>query len=125
MTFGFGTFAFAASSYNFTEGMPSASNNICDGVFKNSDPSDACKNRSANAGTLKEQVVSIVNAVNNFLLVLVPSIAVIAIIVGAFNILQNSFKVGVLIIQWALIGMVVVLLSSALISLVVRIFVGG
>jgi hypothetical protein len=123
MTIGFGTVAFASSSYNLTEGMPSASNNICSGVFKESDPSGACKNRSENTGTLAEQVKAIVNATNNFLFVLAPSIAVIAIIVGAFNILNNSFKVGVLIIQWALIGMVVVLLSSALISLVVRIFV--
>ncbi len=111
-------------SLSYYEGVPSSTNtpNVCDDIV-NTPNAPYCKTTTTNK-TLKVQVLDLVNSVNNFLYVLVPSIAVIAVIVGAFNILQNSVKVGILIIQWALIGMVVVLLSSALISLVIKIFVG-
>jgi hypothetical protein len=126
MTFCFGTFAFAQSSNDLKDGMPKAPENVCSGIFGGeNDPSGACINRKANSKTLAEQVRDLVTSVNNFLFVLAPSIAVIAIIIGAFNILQNGFKAGVLIIQWALIGMVIVLLSSALVSVIVRLAVGG
>jgi hypothetical protein len=125
MTFAFGTFAFAQSSYDLKAGMPKAPENICLGIFgPANDPSGACKNRQQNDLPLQQQIRNIVTSVNNFLFVLAPSIAVIAIIIGAFNILQNGFKAGVLIIQWALIGMVVVLLSSALVSVIVNLAVG-
>jgi hypothetical protein len=120
------TAAYAKTEYNFSEGVPSSTINPCDDITKTGAPKPPyCTGNILNKDlTFPQQIKFLVDKVNSFLYVLAPSIAVIAIIVGAFNILQNSFKVGVAIIQWALIGMVVVLLSSAIISLVVRIVLG-
>jgi hypothetical protein len=106
------------------EGAPSSTPNVCnDKLFGNNDPTGACRGRGAtNNGSLTSQVRAIVNAVNNFLIYLAPSIAVISIIVGAYMIIQNGFKAGVLIIQWALIGVVVVLLSSGILSFILAVF---
>jgi hypothetical protein len=127
-----GTSFTAAYAVDYFEGMPSTSDksrnaiNPCDDITKTGAPKPPYCIDDVFGGkkTFPDQVRFIVDKVNSFLYVLAPSIAVIAIIVGAFNILQNSLKVGVAIIQWALIGMVVVLLSSAIISLVVRIVLG-
>jgi hypothetical protein len=122
-----GTSFTASYAIDYREGEPTTTINPCDDITKTGVPKPPyCTGSILNKElTFPQQIKFLVDKVNSFLYVLVPSIAVIAIIVGAFNILQNSFKVGVAIIQWALIGMVVVLLSSAIISLVVRIVVGG
>jgi hypothetical protein len=108
----------------YNEGAPSSNTNVCnDKLFGKNDPTEACKGRGAvNNGSLTSQVRAIVNAVNNFLIFLAPSIAVISIIVGAYMIIQNGFKAGILIIQWALIGVVVVLLSSGILSFILAVF---
>ena len=109
----------------YDEGVPTTSYNACTEIKKTGTgevvkPLYCSTGTGLAGGSFREEVKLIVERITNILYVLAPSVAVIAIIIGAFNIMQNAFSVGVKIIQWALIGMVVVLLSSALISLVVR-----
>jgi TRAP-type uncharacterized transport system fused permease subunit len=93
-------------------------NNVCDPSYFGGGKSAICQGRGNNNSDVKTQARNIVNALNNFLIVIAPSIAVIAVLVGAFMILQQGLKVGIVIIQWALIGMVVALLSSGILSLI-------
>ena len=103
----------------WNEGVPTTSLNACNTLPGGQKPK-YCETGTASTKSFQVQIKELVERVTGILYVLAPSVAVIAIIIGAFNIMQNAFSVGVKIIQWALIGMVVVLLSSALISLVVR-----
>jgi hypothetical protein len=95
--------------------------NVCDKGYFGDGNTGVCSNRNKGDGTLTDQIRSIVTALNNSLIVLAPSIGVIAIIYGAFKIMANGFKAGIVIIQWALIGIVVVLLANGLLSLVISI----
>jgi hypothetical protein len=95
--------------------------NVCDKGYFGDGSTGVCNNISKGDGTLTDQIKGIVTALNNSLIVLAPSIGVIAIIYGAFKIMANGFKAGIVIIQWALIGIVVVLLANGLLSLVISI----
>lgn len=98
--------------------------NVCDNSYFGDGKTGVCKDRGGANGnqTLTQSVVNIVNTLNNTLLILGPSIGVLAIIYGAFKIIANGFKAGIVIIQYALIGIVVILLSSGLLSLILRVF---
>jgi hypothetical protein len=82
---------------------------------------NACTNRNiTNNGTFKEQVKEIVTNLNKFLISIVPFVAILAIIIGAYAILFKGLQVGIVIVQWGLIGLVVVVLAYAIFNVVAR-----
>ncbi|MGL4759533.1 MAG: hypothetical protein ACRCXZ_09435 [Patescibacteria group bacterium] len=83
---------------------------------------DTCKSFQKEGGSTTEQISRLIKAVNSILIVAAPSIAVLAILFGAYRIMAKGFQAGIKIIQWALIGMVVVLLASGLLSIALRLF---
>lgn len=102
--------------------------NVCDsGYFGSGSPSiggqSICNGRATKNTPVKDQVIAIVDSINRTLVFIVPMVAIIALLIGAFLIMQEGLQVGIVIIQWALIGMVVVLLSYGLVSSVVLFFI--
>ncbi len=95
--------------------------NVCDKSYFGDGSTGVCNGVNQGNGTLAEQIRSIVTSLNGALIILAPSVAVIAILYGAFKIITNGFKAGIVIIQWALIGVVVVLLANGLLSILISI----
>jgi Type IV secretion system pilin len=95
-------------------------NNICDSNYFGSN-TFGCSNRPNSGGTLTSQVKGIVNRINNFLVSLSPVVAVLYIVIGAYLIMSKGLKEGLPTIKWAIIGLVIIILSSTILSLVVNI----
>ena len=74
---------------SYYEGVPSSTNtlNVCDDIA-NTPNAPYCKTTTTNK-TLKVQVLDLVNSVNNFLYVLVPSIG--RFVTGLYSIALVSF----------------------------------
>lgn len=99
-------------------------NNVCDESYFGGAASFVCKNRNADSSDVRVQVAKLVEGINRILLVIAPLATILALIVGAYLIMEKGLTVGIVIIQWALIGLAVVVLSSGIISFVFRLVVG-
>jgi ABC-type bacteriocin/lantibiotic exporter with double-glycine peptidase domain len=101
--------------------------NVCDSSYfgnnsQNNNPfAGQCEGRNNNSGNFVIITKDFLNWFNNLLLVLAPICAVIALLVGAYMIMFRGLQVGIVIVQWALIGVVAVLLSFGLISLLIQV----
>jgi hypothetical protein len=95
--------------------------NVCDPNYFGGVSGIVCEGRNTKTTDVKTQVKAIVESINKFLFGVAPAITVVAIIVGAYMIMEKGLIVGIAIIQWALIGLVVVLLSSGILSTILRV----
>ena len=67
---------------------------------------------------VQDQIINLVKSLNSSLIQLAPVIAVVGIIWGAIKVFFNGFKAAILIFQWTLIGVVLVVISFSVISIV-------
>lgn len=102
--------------------------NVCDsGYFGNGSPNvggkSICDGRTTKNSDVRTQVIAIVDNINRALIFIIPVVTIISLLIGAFLIMQRGLQIGLVIIQWSLIGMVVVLLSYGLLSAIVLFFI--
>ncbi|MGL4758906.1 MAG: hypothetical protein ACRCXZ_06195, partial [Patescibacteria group bacterium] len=102
--------------------------NVCDSnYFGTGSPQvggqSICNDRASKNTDVRTQVITIVDSINRALVFIAPAVAVISILVGAFLILQRGLQVGILVVQWAMIGLVVVMLSYGLLSTIILFFI--